>query len=94
MVDEGWGRVGLAAEVSATIMDGAFYELDAPVARVCTADVPLPFAKHLEDAALPQPAVVERQRPDVADSAQHEDGEREVDEAGALIAVVGEEDAS
>ena len=55
VVDEGWGKVGLAAEVSATIMDGAFYELDAPVARVCTADVPLPFAKHLEDAALPQP---------------------------------------
>jgi pyruvate dehydrogenase E1 component beta subunit len=55
VVDEGWGRVGLAAEVAATIMDGAFYELDAPVARVCTAEVPLPFAKHLEDAALPQP---------------------------------------
>ena len=55
VVDEGWGRVGLAAEVSATIMEGAFYELDAAVARVCTADVPLPFAKHLEDAALPQP---------------------------------------
>lgn len=55
VVDEGWSRVGIAAEVSATIMDGAFYELDAPVGRVCTADVPLPFAKHLEDHALPQP---------------------------------------
>ena len=36
-------------------MEGAFYELDAPVARVCTAEVPLPYAGHLEDAALPQP---------------------------------------
>ena len=35
-------------------MEGAFYELDAPVARVCSAEVPMPYAKHLEDAALPQ----------------------------------------
>jgi pyruvate/2-oxoglutarate/acetoin dehydrogenase E1 component len=35
-------------------MEGAFYSLDAPVARVCTAEVPIPYAKHLEDAALPQ----------------------------------------
>jgi pyruvate dehydrogenase E1 component beta subunit len=35
-------------------MEGAFYELDAPVGRVCTAEVPLPYAGHLEDAALPQ----------------------------------------
>jgi pyruvate dehydrogenase E1 component beta subunit len=37
-------------------MERAFYELDAPVARVCSAEVPIPYAKHLEDAALPQPA--------------------------------------
>jgi pyruvate dehydrogenase E1 component beta subunit len=37
-------------------MEGAFYELDAPVERVCSAEVPIPYAKHLEDAALPQPA--------------------------------------
>jgi pyruvate dehydrogenase E1 component beta subunit len=55
VVDEGWGTVNVAAEVSARIMEGAFYELDAPVARVCTIEVPLPYAKHLEDAALPQP---------------------------------------
>ena len=55
VVDEGWRSVGIAAEVSARIMEGAFYELDVPVARVCTAEVPLPYAKHLEDAALPQP---------------------------------------
>ncbi len=54
VVDEGWRSVGLAAEVSARIMEGCFYELDAPVARVCTAEVPIPYAKHMEEAALPQ----------------------------------------
>jgi len=53
VVDEGWRSVSLAAEVSALIMEGCFYELDAPVARVCTAEVPIPYAKQLEDAALP-----------------------------------------
>jgi len=56
VVDEGWRSGSLAAEVSARIMEQAFYELDAPVARVCSAEVPMPYAKHLEDAALPQPA--------------------------------------
>ncbi|WP_437899898.1 alpha-ketoacid dehydrogenase subunit beta [Sorangium sp. So ce124] len=54
LVDEGWRSGSLAAEVSARIMEGAFYELDAPVARVCSAEVPIPYARHLEDAALPQ----------------------------------------
>jgi pyruvate dehydrogenase E1 component beta subunit len=54
IVDEGWRTCSLAAEVSAGIMEGAFYELDGPVARVCTAEVPLPYAGHMEDAALPQ----------------------------------------
>jgi pyruvate dehydrogenase E1 component beta subunit len=53
VVDEGWRAVGLAAEVSAAVTERAFYELDAPVARVCTAEVPIPYAKHMEDAALP-----------------------------------------
>jgi pyruvate/2-oxoglutarate/acetoin dehydrogenase E1 component len=53
VVDEGWRTGSLAGEVSARIMEGAFYELDAPVARVCTAEVPIPYPKHLEDAALP-----------------------------------------
>jgi pyruvate/2-oxoglutarate/acetoin dehydrogenase E1 component len=35
-----------------------FYDLDAPIARVCTAEVPIPYPKHLEDAALPQPAAI------------------------------------
>jgi pyruvate dehydrogenase E1 component beta subunit len=55
VVDEAWRTGSFAAEVSAQIMEGAFDELDAPVARVCSAEVPMPYAKHLEQAALPQP---------------------------------------
>ncbi|NOT28963.1 MAG: alpha-ketoacid dehydrogenase subunit beta [Planctomycetes bacterium] len=54
VVDEGWRSGALAAEVAARIAEGAFYELDSPVQRVCTAEVPIPYAKHLEEAALPQ----------------------------------------
>ena len=54
IVDEGWRSGSLSAEISARIMEGAFYELDAPVARVCSAEVPLPYPAHLEQAALPQ----------------------------------------
>ena len=55
VVDEGWRSGSLAAEVMARIMERAFYDLDAPVARVCREEVPIPYAKHLEEAALPQP---------------------------------------
>ena len=59
VVDEGWRSGSLSAEISARIQERAFYELDAPVLRVCSAEVPMPYPKHLEDAALPQvPAVV------------------------------------
>jgi len=58
IIDEGWRTGSLAAEVSAEIMEGAFDSLDAPVARVCSAEVPIPYAKHLEDAALPQAATI------------------------------------
>lgn len=54
VVDEGWRTGSLAAEISARISESAFYELDAPIARVCAEEVPVPYAKHLEDAALPQ----------------------------------------
>jgi pyruvate dehydrogenase E1 component beta subunit len=53
VVDEGWKTCGLAAEISAILMERAFYDLDAPVARVSSVEVPVPYAKHLEDAALP-----------------------------------------
>ena len=54
VVDEGWRSGSLAAEVMARIVEQAFYELDAPPARVCSEEVPIPYAKHLEEAALPQ----------------------------------------
>jgi pyruvate dehydrogenase E1 component beta subunit len=56
IVDEGWRTCSLAAEISAIVTEGAFYELDAPVVRICTAEVPIPYAHHLEDAALPSVA--------------------------------------
>lgn len=60
IVDEGWRTGSLAAEVSAQIMENGFDTLDAPVARVCSAEVPIPYAKHLEEAALPQPQTIVR----------------------------------
>lgn len=58
IVDEGWRSGSLAAELSARIMEQAFFELDAPVARVCSAEVPMPYPHHLEQAALPQQATI------------------------------------
>lgn len=59
IVDEGWRSGSISAEITARIVENAFYELDGPVARVCSAEVPMPYAKHLEDAALPQvPGIV------------------------------------
>ncbi len=55
IVDEGWKSGSISAEIMARINEQAFFELDAPMGRVCSAEVPLPYAKHLEDAALPQP---------------------------------------
>jgi pyruvate/2-oxoglutarate/acetoin dehydrogenase E1 component len=56
IVDEGWRSGGISAEIAMRIVEQAFYELDAPIARVCTEEVPIPYPKHLEDAALPNPA--------------------------------------
>jgi pyruvate dehydrogenase E1 component beta subunit len=53
VVDEGWRSGSISAEISARISEAAFFELDAPVGRVCSAEVPVPYAKQLEDAALP-----------------------------------------
>lgn len=53
VVDEGWKSGSISAEVVARIVEQAFWELDAPVARVCSAEVPMPYAAHLETAALP-----------------------------------------
>jgi pyruvate dehydrogenase E1 component beta subunit/2-oxoisovalerate dehydrogenase E1 component len=58
IVDEGWKTGSLAAEVAARIVEQCFWSLDAPIGRVCTAEVPIPYPKHLEDAALPQPPAI------------------------------------
>lgn len=55
IVDEGWKSGGISSELSARITESLFYELDCPVERVCGAEVPAPYAKHLEQASLPQP---------------------------------------
>lgn len=54
IVDEGWRSVGISAEISARIMENAFYDLDGPVERLCGAEVPMPYAAQLEQASLPQ----------------------------------------
>jgi len=53
IVDEGWRSGSLSAEVTTRIVENAFWDLDAPVARVCSAEVPIPYAAHLEAAASP-----------------------------------------
>ncbi|MFE0572318.1 alpha-ketoacid dehydrogenase subunit beta [Streptomyces albogriseolus] len=58
VVDEAWRTGSPAAEVSARIAEESFYDLDAPVERVCSAEVPIPYARQLEEAALPQTADV------------------------------------
>jgi pyruvate dehydrogenase E1 component beta subunit len=56
VVDEGWRSGSLSAEVVARIQEEAWLELDARVERVCTREVPIPYARHLEEAALPSVA--------------------------------------
>ncbi len=58
VVDEGWKSGGISAELFARICEQAFDDLDAPPARLCTAEVPIPYPKHLEDGALPQPETI------------------------------------
>ncbi len=54
IVDEGWRSGGLSAEIGMRIAEQCFYDLDAPPARLCGVEVPIPYPKHLEDAAIPQ----------------------------------------
>jgi pyruvate dehydrogenase E1 component beta subunit len=58
IVDEGWRSVSIAAEMGMRLMEQCFYELDAPVQRLCGVEVPVPYAKHMEEAALPQVAQI------------------------------------
>jgi pyruvate/2-oxoglutarate/acetoin dehydrogenase E1 component len=58
IVDEGWKSGSLSAEIAARIAEDGFWSLEAPIARVCSAEVPIPYPRHLEEAALPQPASI------------------------------------
>jgi pyruvate dehydrogenase E1 component beta subunit len=58
VVDEGWRSGSISAEITARIVEHAFFDLDAPVERVCSAEVPMPYARHLEEAALPTASAV------------------------------------
>ena len=58
IVDEGWRSGSVSAEIMARIMEQGFWGLDGPVARVCAEEVPIPYPKHLEDAAIPQVAKI------------------------------------
>ncbi len=53
VAEEGWRKVGVGAEIAARIQENLFHELDAPIGRVGAADVPTPYSKALEQAALP-----------------------------------------
>jgi len=54
IVDESWRSGSLAAEICTRIVEQAFWELDAPIGRVCSEEVPIPYPRHLENAAIPQ----------------------------------------
>ena len=54
VVDEGWRSGSLAAEIGMRLAESDFFELDAPLRRVCSEEVPIPYARHLEDASIPQ----------------------------------------
>jgi pyruvate dehydrogenase E1 component beta subunit len=54
VIDEGWRSGSISAEITARLAEDALYELDAPVRRVCSREVPMPYAAHLEEAALPR----------------------------------------
>jgi pyruvate dehydrogenase E1 component beta subunit/2-oxoisovalerate dehydrogenase E1 component len=58
IADEGWRSGSLAGEIAARLGETLFYDLDAPIARVCSAEAPIPYPKHLEDAAVPQPETI------------------------------------
>jgi pyruvate dehydrogenase E1 component beta subunit len=58
VMDEGYERYGVTAELAAVIADGAFYYLDAPVKRLGAMNVPVPFSPVLEDLTVPTPATV------------------------------------
>ena len=69
VVDEGWRTGGLNAELAAAITETCFWTLDAPVGRLASLEVPIPYAKHLETAAIPQVADIVSAAHDLTGSA-------------------------
>ena len=58
VVEEGWRSGSLSAEISARITENLFYDLDRPVERLCASEIPMPYSKHMEEAAVPQPETI------------------------------------
>lgn len=58
VVDEGWRSGSISAEICMRIVEQVFFELDVPPGRVCSEEVPVPYPRHLEQAAIPQPAKI------------------------------------
>ncbi|CAG1013117.1 MAG: alpha-ketoacid dehydrogenase subunit beta [Rhizobiaceae bacterium] len=58
IVDEGWKSGSVSAEIAARLSEHRFFDLDAPIRRVCSREVPVPYAAHMEEAALPQASQV------------------------------------
>jgi pyruvate/2-oxoglutarate/acetoin dehydrogenase E1 component len=58
IVDEGWRSGSLAAEIGMRIVEQVFWSLDAPIGRICSEEVPIPYPRHLEEAAIPQTAKI------------------------------------
>ena len=58
IVEEGWRSGSLSGEISARITENLFYDLDRPVERLCAFEVPMPYSKHMEEAAVPQPETI------------------------------------
>jgi pyruvate dehydrogenase E1 component beta subunit len=58
IVDEGWKSGSISAEIAARLSEDLFFELDAPIRRICSREVPIPYAAHMEEAALPRTAAI------------------------------------
>lgn len=54
LVEDAWRSISISSEISARISEKAFYDLDAPIQRLCGIEVPIPYPIHLEEAAVPQ----------------------------------------
>ncbi|WP_292166382.1 alpha-ketoacid dehydrogenase subunit beta [Mesorhizobium sp.] len=58
IVDEGWKSGSISAEIAARLSEDLFFELDGPIRRICSREVPIPYSRHMEEAALPQTSAI------------------------------------